>query len=540
MSTEFRQRKAAEYGQMLWRRKWMILLPALAISFAIAIVVWRLPDVYQSTTLLTVRPSTLTEGIVPQLSEDELTIRINNIAQEVFSRSSLEPLILNYNLYAAERMRGEPMELLVEQMKKKDIQIELNKSRNDITNGFQLSFKGPDPRITQRVASDLASKYVNGQTKASSEMALQSQAFLAQQLEAAKAELDAVDKQRLVYMTQNLSNLPSSVGPMVQRLTGLYEQQKSFITEIGRLRDQQTMLTTQLGTAEKNNQIEKEDVIDTLGDPKTTLAWAELSKQESDFESQIQAMLAGGLRPKNPDVVAKKQELAAVQKRKQQMLDDQKEKVAEKQRRVEGRTDPSITNYKTQLQFSQGEIVRQQKMLDETRAQIADLEGRINKVPQAEVSLGTLDRDYQTKKAAYDGLLEKKQKADLAAEAAKAAQGESIQVIDPASLPEKPVAPKRPLLMILGLALGAFVGILFAAAFEVPRLMTIQTVEDARHYTSLPVLVSVPELLTPREERRRKLRRTSLAFASVVATVLSIPALALLLKLTHIFEKIGT
>jgi polysaccharide chain length determinant protein (PEP-CTERM system associated) len=540
MSTEFRQRKAAEYGQILWRRKWMILLPAVAISFAIAIVVWRLPDVYQSTTLLTVRPSSLTEGIVPQLNEDELTIRINNIGQEVFSRSSLEPLIVNYNLYAAERKRGEPMELLVEQMKKKDIQIELNKSRNDITNGFQLSFKGPDPRITQRVASDLASKYVNGQTKASSEMALQSQAFLAQQLEAAKAELDAVDKQRLVYMTQNLSNLPSSVGPMVQRLTGLYEQQKSFITEIGRLRDQQTMLTTQLGTAEKNNQIEKEDVIDTLGDPKTTLAWAELSKQESEFESQIQAMLAGGLRPKNPDVVAKKQELAAVQKRKQQMLDDQKEKVAEKQRRVEGRTDPSITNYKTQLQFAQGEVVRQQKMLDETRAQIADLEARINKVPQAEVSLGTLDRDYQTKKAAYDGLLEKKQKADLAAEAAKAAQGESIQVIDPASLPEKPVAPKRPLLMILGLALGAFVGILFAAAFEVPRLMTIQTVEDARHYTSLPVLVSVPELLTPREERRRKLRRTSLAFASVVATVLSIPALALLLKLTHIFEKIGT
>ena len=109
MSTDFRQRKAGEYGQILWRRKWMILLPAVAISFAIAIVVWRLPDVYQSTTLLTVRPSTLTEGIVPQLSEDDLTIRINNIAQEVFSRSSLEPLIVNYNLYAAERRRGEPM-----------------------------------------------------------------------------------------------------------------------------------------------------------------------------------------------------------------------------------------------------------------------------------------------------------------------------------------------------------------------------------------------------------------------------------------------
>ena len=70
--------------------------------------------------------------------------------------------------------------------------------------------------------------------------------------------------------------------------------------------------------------------------------------------------------------------------------------------------------------------------------------------------------------------------------------------------------------------------------------MTIQTVEDARHYTSLPVLVSVPELLTAREERRRKVRRMTLATASVAASVVSVPALALLLKLTHVFEKIGS
>ncbi|MDT7603747.1 MAG: protein tyrosine kinase modulator [Acidobacteriota bacterium] len=540
MSTEFRQRKAAEYGQILWRRKWMILLPAIAISFAIAIVVWRLPNVYQSTTLLTVRPSSLTEGIVPQLSEDELTIRINNIAQEVFSRSSLEPLITNYNLYAAERKRGEPMELLVEEMKKKDIQIDLNKSRNDITNGFQLSFKGPDPFVAQRIASDLASKYTSAQAKVASESAFQTQTFITQQVEAAQKELDAIDKQRLEYLQANLSNLPTSTTALVQQLSGLYEQQKSLIAEIGRMRDQQTMLTTQLGAAEKNVQTGIEDVSESLTDPKTTLAWAELVKQESANETEIQSMLANGLRPKHPDVVAKRQELAAVQKQKQQMLDDWKEKIEEKKSRMVKRIDPSITTYKTQLQFAQGEIARQQKMLDETRSQIVDLEARINRVPQAEVGLGTIDREYATKKAGYDALLEKKQRADLAAQASKAAQGESIQVIDPASLPEKPVAPKRPLLMLLGLALGLFVGLLFAAVFEVPRLLTIQTVEDARHYTSLPVLVSVPELLTPREERRRKLRRATLAFASITATVLSVPALALLLKLSHVFEKIGT
>ncbi|MCA1817249.1 MAG: hypothetical protein LC746_12715 [Acidobacteria bacterium] len=540
MSTEFRQRKPAEYARILWRRKWMILLPTLAISFAVAVVVWRLPNVYQSTTLLTVRPSALSEGIVPQLSEDELTIRINNIAQEVFSRSSLEPLIVNYNLYATERRRGEPMELLVEQMKKKDIQIELNKSRNDITNGFQLSFKTDNPFVAQKVASDLATKYVNAQTKEASQGAMQTQQFIAAQVEQAKAELDGVDKQRLEYMMSHMNSLPNSTTALLQQLAGLYEQQKGLTTEIGRLRDQQAMLNTQLGAAEKNSQMAIENTADDKTDPKTTMAWAELTKQESADEQEIQSMLANGLRPKHPDVVAKKQELAAVQKQKQEMLDDWKEKVEEKKRRLEKFVDPSITTYQTQLQFAQGEVARQEKLLADTQGQIASLQARINSVPSTEVGLSALDREYQTKKATYDDLLQKKNKADLGAAASAAAQGETIAVIDPANLPEKPVAPKRPLLLILGLALGVGVGLLFAAALEVPRLLTIQTVEDARHYTSLPVLVSVPELLTPREERRRKVRRMTLATASVAATVVSVPALALLLKLTHVFEKIGT
>ena len=123
MSVEFRQRKPGEYASILWKRKWLIALPAIVVSAAVVIVVWRLPNVYQSNTLLTVRPSNIMQGIVPQMSDDDLTIRINAISQEVFSRSSLEPLIKTYNLYAAERQRGEPMELLVERMAKKDTQM---------------------------------------------------------------------------------------------------------------------------------------------------------------------------------------------------------------------------------------------------------------------------------------------------------------------------------------------------------------------------------------------------------------------------------
>src|SRR5947209_2153695 len=165
MSVEFRQRKPGELARMVWRRKWLILLPTAAVAVGVAYGVWKLPNVYLSRTLLTVRPASISTSVVPQLSDSELTIRINNITQVVTSRSTLEPMIERYGLYAVERNRGVSMDELVERMRTKDIDISLNTSRNDITNGFFLAYRGPDPRSTQKVTEALASKYVDAQQK---------------------------------------------------------------------------------------------------------------------------------------------------------------------------------------------------------------------------------------------------------------------------------------------------------------------------------------------------------------------------------------
>ena len=94
------------------------------------------------------------------------------------------------------------------------------------------------------------------------------------------------------------------------------------------------------------------------------------------------------------------------------------------------------------------------------------------------------------------------------------------------------------MLVVLALGVGLGIGLLLVAIFEIPLLLTIQTTEDARHYTNLPVLIAVPELLTPQEARSLPRRRKLLLTAGVLATLVSIPALALALRLTHVFELI--
>ncbi|HYE64632.1 MAG TPA: GNVR domain-containing protein [Pyrinomonadaceae bacterium] len=536
MSVEFRQRTPGEYAQIIWNRKWLIILPTIAIATAIAWVVYRLPDVYESTTLIVVKPATISTAVInPTLSEDTLTRQLMNISQVVTSRSSLQPLVEKYGLYQAELSRGEPMESVVDRMRS-NIRVEVNTSRNDITNGFNITFRGRDPRSTQAVTAELASKYINAQTEATRNSSASTKQFFEQQLVEAEARLKEIDDRRLQFMQQNVAHLPSESQALIGRLAGLREEQKARIAEVGRLRDLIAAYNSQLGDIQKQSAQEIEDVTENYSDPKSTLAYAQLAQRKAQLEAEYQNMLTT-LKPKNPDVIAKKAELDAVQREMDQMVSEGNNKVEERRRRLLKRVDPRLFTMRTNLQLVQGDLERQQRLLDQTNSQIANIEQRINNVPATTVELERLNRDYQTQKINYDQLMQQQQKAALAADVATNAQGEGIQVIDPANLPQRPVAPKRQMLMALGLAFGLAVGLAFAAFFEVPRLLTIQTTEDAKHYTGLPVLASVPELLTPQEIQRIPYRRMLLLAAGIVATIISIPVLALALRLAHVFDR---
>jgi len=363
MSIQFRQRTPGEYGKIARKRKWLIILPAIAIAMAVALVVIQLPDLYQSSTLIVVKPSTLPNSVVPTGTEDGLTRQINSIAQVVTSRSSLEPLIEKYDLYKAEKGRGEPMEVLIEYMRK-SITVEVNTSRNDITNGFNITYRGRNAKTTQAVTAELASKYIDEQTKNTINSTTSAKQFIDQQVNQTKEELDAVDKQRLDFMQQNVGNLPSEASSLVGQLSGLREQQKAYISDVGRLQDRRSALTTQLALVKKSSDQLKDDVAENTTDPKTTLAWSQLVSRKADLQSQLTRMLTE-LRPKHPDVLAKQAEVDSVKAAMDQMITEWRQRIIEKQDKLRDRPDLTVANLETELQLVDGEIKREQRTLGE-------------------------------------------------------------------------------------------------------------------------------------------------------------------------------
>jgi hypothetical protein len=114
-----------------------------------------------------------------------------------------------------------------------------------------------------------------------------------------------------------------------------------------------------------------------------------------------------------------------------------------------------------------------------------------------------LTRDYTMAKTRYDELNTKKSQSEIATSLENRGQGERLQLLDPASLPETPVRPKRLVIVGAGTAMGLLLGVFIGGAREM-KDSAIKNLKDARAYTNLAVLGTVPLLENDLVVRRKR------------------------------------
>jgi polysaccharide chain length determinant protein (PEP-CTERM system associated) len=549
MSVEFRQRTTGEFIKMLKRRKWFILLPVLTMTAAIGYVVYRLPSVYESKTLLTVKPPTISDIVVRPLTEEDLSQRLQTINQEVLSRSSLEPMITKFDLFKSERANGMDTAMIVDKMRK-NIIVEVEKSDNEKLAAFRIAYRDREPNATRNVTSELAAKYVNAQVLASTQIAEKTREFIENELKTKKEVLDNLERQRLEIMMQNVETLPESSQGLIAQLEGLRnreatiaKEKETLTTEKGRINDQISANNRQMRVYDEFGEKETKEVAESASRIEDTPAYAQLVQKRADLKGQLDKLLKV-FRSKHPDVTAKKDEIARVEEEIENLRKntDQRVKLASQSSSRKAdlqRRNIELENQRLENQITQieGQMRFKDQELAQNAIQITALEGKINSIPNVKVALEGVNTQYQSAKQAYDDLVKKSNDASMQVNREENAQGETIRVQDPANLPESPVAPKRGLLTGLGAAIGLAIGLFLAAVCELPRIFKIQNIEDAKHYTGLPVLASVPPLLSHDEKiwlnRSRRLR----LLAGAILAIGAIPLIALILQVTKVFER---
>jgi polysaccharide biosynthesis transport protein len=551
MSIEFRQRTAGEFIKMLKRRKWFIFLPVITMTAAIGYVVYKLPSVYESKTLLTVKPPQISDKVVQSLSEEDLSQRLQTINQEVLSRSSLEPMITKYNLFESERNSGMDTALIVDKMRK-NIVVEVEKSDNEKLAAFRISYRDRQPDATRNVTAELAAKYVNAQVLASTQSAETTRDFLQKEHETAKGELNLIEQERLKVMMQNVETLPESSQGLIAQLDGLRKREESITkeketlsAEKGRLNDSIRSLNSQMRLVEDFGQKETEDATRQAARVEDNPSYIALIQKRAELSGKLENLkTVRRLTDKNPDVIAAQndirkinEEIEALQKTTERRVKDanvtssrkaelQKQNILIDKQKAENQ----ITQIDQQIQYKNQE-------LQQNAGQISILEQKINTIPNVKVALEGINSQYQSAKQKYDDLSKKINDASLQVNRESNAQGETIRVQDPANLPESPVAPKRFLLTAVGAGVGLAIGLFLAALFELPRVFKIQNIEDAKHYTGLPVLASVPPLLSHDEKVWLQRAHWLRVMAGLTAAVGAIPLIAMILQATKIFER---
>ena len=551
MSVEFRQRTVSDVFRMLKRRKWLILLPIITMTGAVGYVVRKLPNIYESKTLLIVQPPKISDKVVTSLTDEDLTQRLKTINQVVLSATELAPMINKYDLFKPERESGLSMELIISKMLK-NIKVDLERT-DDLQKVAALSIKYQDrsPEAARNVTSELASKYISAQVKFSSESAETTREFIDKNLAEKKLVLDDLEKQRLQIMLQNVETLPESSQGLIAQLEGLRKREETiskeketFRMERSRLNDNIQSLNSQIRIVDQFSDTSSQETKDSSSILMNSQPYAQLLQKRAELNGKLENLKLT-LRDAHPKVQEAKNDIAKVNDEIKNLERNQlgviRENESEKRRKADmqkeilniekQKAENQIANIDQQLKFKDDEVARNAVL-------IQDLEAKINSIPNVSVALKGIDAQYQSAKTAYDEVLKTRNAVNLDYDRASSSQGETIKMQDPANLPDYPVAPKRGLLTVFGSILGLGIGLFLAAVFELPRVLKIQNIEDTKHYTGLPVLASVPPLLTPQEKLWKVRTHWFKVLAGLAAAIGVIPLVIVLLQFTQIFDRI--
>jgi polysaccharide chain length determinant protein (PEP-CTERM system associated) len=497
-----KQYKPEDILQILRRRIWSVLVPFALVSATTAVVAKLLPDLYRSDTLILVVPQRVPESYVRSTVTTRIEDRLQSISQQILSRTRLERIIEEFNLYPEERRTG-IMEDVVQEMRD-DIKIDV--VRGD---AFRVAYIGSEPRTVMKVTEKLSSSVIEESLRDREVLAEGTNQFLEAQLEDARRRLIEHETKLEAYRKRFSGELPSQLDTNLQAIQNTQLQIQSLVESVNRDRDQKRNLERQLADlqadAPTSSSLTPPQVVvtsDGSGSSSGTTA-----QQLAAAQSTLQA-LELRLKPGHPDI--------SLWKRRIRDLEKKAEAEALEAPVSNSSTTPTspaevlrlnrLSDLKAEMEQLDRQIEYKQNEEKRLRSTSAGYQQRVEMAPTRESELVELTRDYTTLQSMYTSLLAKREDAKISANLERRQVGEQFKLLDPARLPEKPFSPDRQRINIFGLFGGLALGIGLVALLEY-RDSSFRTDDEITNVLSLPVLAVVPIMLSDGERRRLRRRR---------------------------------
>ena len=499
-----------EIARIAWRRKWLILVPFVACAAITAVVAHFLPNKYRSDTLMLVVPQRIPEAYVRSTVTTKIEDRLNSISQQILSRSRLERIVVDNNLYVEERGRS-TMQDIVEQMRR-DIDIEVIKG-----DAFRVSYIGNDPNTVKTVTERLASLFIEENVNERAQLAEGTNQFLQSQLENARARLAEQEARLEVYRRQHAGELPSQTESNLQVIQNTQMQIQSLLQSLNRDRDRKIIVESLLAdlTSDENQTSIPADTGGGVGPTNPALPAADQLVMAQARLKSLEATLT----PAHPDVVYTRRQVQDLQKRAEaEALTNPMSPGASTggvMTPIQAQRRARIKGLQLELESLTRQIAAQQAQERQLRSVVGTYQARLDSVPARETELSELTRDYTTMKEIYSDLVVKNEESKVAANLERRQIGEQFKLLDPARVPDRPFSPNRLMINLSGAGFGLFLGLAIVGFLEY-RDTSFKTEEDIMRLLGLPVLARIPTMITQGDLLRRQKRRVIASAATAV------------------------
>ena len=209
------------YLDLFLKNRWIIIIPsclALIIGLYVAFTSER---VYEAKTLILVEPQEVPESYVKSIISDDLRSRISTIEQQIMSRSNLEKIIKQFDLFSQHKQKNMFIEDKLEILKTQ-IRVDLTSRRG--TDIFVISFKGRNPEKVMKIANNIATSFIGQNVNLRESRASTTDEFLKDQLEGMKARLREVEENLADFRSRHMGELPEQLQSNLSILAALQDQ----------------------------------------------------------------------------------------------------------------------------------------------------------------------------------------------------------------------------------------------------------------------------------------------------------------------------
>lgn len=487
MDTLYEQLLSALHS--VWHRRWIALAVAWAICIAGWLVVALIPNTYESRARIFIQlDDALAEQVGIGVADKKRDIE--RIRQTLTSAVNLEKVVrstrLGDTIENPKQMEAAVLKLgnNVKVVNQEDNLFEITA----IADGHDFS-DAENAKLAQSVAQKLIDIFREENLSGDRGDMVETLEFVNHQLQNRERELESAESKRTSFEALH-PELALGGAAMAQRLE----------TSRASLRDLEADLSAaQSALAAIDGQL--------AGTPRTIAGGVADGSPQSAFaraQADLAGMRARGLTENHPDVIAARNQVAALQGQ-----------ASRDAANGGGTINPAYSSLQSIRAERLANVQAMQSRKAAVQSDIASLTASAIQDPELATQATRINRDYDVLRQQYDKLLQDREELRLRGEVKTEREAVKFQVVDPPTSPRSPIAPNRPVLLLGVLILGLAGGC--AGAFALSRVRSVfATTSGLERATGLPVLGAISQSLTD-GARVMRAKRLKYFYASCAA-----------------------